>query len=96
MSGYLALAAATLGDREAARQHASAAPDTATKWGWTAYADWLGEARALGLLIRASERRTAATSGRVVSCWRELQSVWERNLGVPQVGQPSGPFDPAA
>jgi hypothetical protein len=46
VSGYLALAAATEGDREAARQYATAAHDTATRWGWHAYVDWLDEARA--------------------------------------------------
>ena len=45
VSGYLALAAATVGDREAARQYATAARDTATRWGWHAYVDWLDEAR---------------------------------------------------
>ena len=45
VSGYLALAAATAGDREAARRYATAAHDTATRWGWHAYVDWLDEAR---------------------------------------------------
>jgi hypothetical protein len=45
VSGYLALAAATTGDREAARQYATAAIDAATRWGWSAYVDWLEEAR---------------------------------------------------
>lgn len=45
VSGYLALAAATEGDREAARQYATAAHDTATRWGWHAYVGWLDEAR---------------------------------------------------
>ncbi len=45
VSGYLALAAATTGDREAASQYATAARDTATRWGWHAYVDWLDEAR---------------------------------------------------
>ena len=45
VSGYLALAAATTGDREAARQYATAAHDTATRWGWDAYVAWLEEAR---------------------------------------------------
>ena len=45
VSGYLALAAATAGDREAARRYATAAHDTATLWGWHAYVDWLDEAR---------------------------------------------------
>ncbi len=44
VSGYLALAAATVGDREAARRYATAAHDTATRWGWHAYVDWLDEA----------------------------------------------------
>ena len=44
VSGYLALAAATVGDREAARRYATAARDTATRWGWHAYVDWLDEA----------------------------------------------------
>ena len=46
ISGYLALAAATVGDLEAARLYATAAHDTATGWGWHAYVDWLDEARA--------------------------------------------------
>jgi uncharacterized membrane-anchored protein len=45
VSGYLALAAATEGDRESARQYATAALDTATRWGWHAYVTWLEEAR---------------------------------------------------
>ena len=45
VSGYLALAAATTGDREAAAQYAVAARDTATRWGWHAYLAWLDEAR---------------------------------------------------
>ncbi len=45
VSGYLALAAATTGDREAACRYAAAARDTATRWGWHAYVDWLDEAR---------------------------------------------------
>jgi DNA-binding SARP family transcriptional activator len=45
VSGYLALAAATTGDREAARQYATAARDTAVRWGWEAYVTWLDEAR---------------------------------------------------
>jgi len=43
--GYLALAAATVGDRETTRQYATVARDTATRWGWHAYVDWLDEAR---------------------------------------------------
>ncbi len=46
VSGYLALAAATTGDREAARQYATAARDTAVRWGWDAYVAWLDDARA--------------------------------------------------
>ena len=41
VSGYLALAAATVGDRAAAGQYATAARDTAVKWGWEAYVSWL-------------------------------------------------------
>ena len=45
ISGYLALAAATLGDMEDARHYATAAHDTATEWGWHAYVQWLDEGR---------------------------------------------------
>ncbi len=44
VSGYLALAAATVGDRAAAAQYATAARDTATHWGWVAYVSWLDDA----------------------------------------------------
>jgi uncharacterized protein YdbL (DUF1318 family) len=46
VSGYLALAAATTGDREAARQYAQTAVDAAARGGWSAYVAWLDEARA--------------------------------------------------
>jgi hypothetical protein len=46
VSGYLALAAATVGDRAAAAQYATAARDTATRWGWVAYVSWLDDALA--------------------------------------------------
>jgi len=46
VSGYLALAAATIGDRAAAAQYATAARDTATRWGWVAYVSWLDDAMA--------------------------------------------------
>lgn len=49
VSGYLALGAATVGDRSAAAQYATAARDTATRWGWHAYVSWLdGERERLG------------------------------------------------
>ena len=46
VSGYLAPAAATVGDRAAAAQYATAARDTATRWGWVAYVSWLDDALA--------------------------------------------------
>jgi hypothetical protein len=44
VSGYLALASATIGDFEVARAHATAARDTAGRWGWDAYVHWLDDA----------------------------------------------------
>jgi len=41
VDGYLALAAATLGDLEAAGRHAAEAHRLATEWGLTAYLSWL-------------------------------------------------------
>ena len=36
----------TVGDRAAAAQYATAARDTATRWGWVAYVSWLDDALA--------------------------------------------------
>ena len=45
VSGYLALGAATVGDRATAMQYATAARDTAKRWGWSAYVSWLDRER---------------------------------------------------
>lgn len=47
VSGYLALASATLGDLGEARAYATAARDTAGRWGWDAYVRWLDGACAM-------------------------------------------------
>jgi hypothetical protein len=41
VDGYLALAAATLGDTDAASRHAGEAHRLAAEWGLTAYLAWL-------------------------------------------------------
>ena len=41
VSGYLAVGAATVGDRAAAARYAIAARETASHWGWYAYVAWL-------------------------------------------------------
>ena len=70
VSGYLALAAATVGDRAAAAQYATAARDTATGWGWVAYVSWLDDALPDSPSVRPACAPSGAEARRRAACGR--------------------------
>ena len=92
-----ALAAATVGDRAAAAQYATAARDTATQWGWVAYVSWLDdrkwayvrlEGRAFGDVPLNMEYKLEVwdspnSAGIIIDAVRAAKIALDRGIGGP-------------